>query len=158
MKHYPPHFKYLFRINLILFGVYAFVIIHYSQAITLTTIFEISIPLIAGLAWYRLGYFYKPIKFDNDYFYPPKNKEKISLASIQSIKLTERSNLKNEPYWQITSTTSANIQILPPTIEDSFARFIEAVKTANPDVDTDIFEFRLRYGFFPLASWKVSKK
>ncbi len=44
------------------------------------------------------------------------------------------------------------------TIKDSFARFIEAVKTANPDVDTDIFEFRLRYGFLPSASWRVSKR
>ena len=154
MKPYPPHFKYLFRIGVALFGMYVFVIIHYSQTIALTTIFEISIPLIIGLVWYRLGYFYKPIQFDNDYFYPTKSKERIPLASIQSIKLTERSNLKNEPYWQITSKTSANILILSPTIEDSFARFIEAVKSANPNVDTDIFEFRLRYGFFPSASWR----
>ena len=103
-------------------------------------------------------FFYKPIRFDAQFFYPPKNKPAILLSSIQSIKLTSLAN-KNIHYWEITylSDKPMSVRVLPPIMEDSFARFIEAVKEVNPTVDADIFEFNLCFGFLPFVHWKPKK-
>lgn len=108
---------------------------------------------------YRSGFFYKPIQFDSNNFYPDSSSRQILLSSIQAIKLTKRTDLKNVPYGEIIygANPPETIRILPPTIEDSFAHFIEAVKLANPSVEADRCTFKLYGGFFPGVIWQPNK-
>lgn len=99
---------------------------------------------------------YSPILFDEQYFYHKNGKAKIPISSIQAIKLTHFSNGKQVQYWEITFFTNKveKVRILPPTLEDSFARFLDYVKAKNPAVDVDIFEFKLKFGFLPFCYWR----
>ena len=160
MNNYPLHFKRLFGF-VALFAL-AYAVLEISLANKLWTINNLVhfIPFVGILVLYRLGIFYRPIDFDTHFFYPKNRRNKISLAAIQSIKLTALSNQFNTRFWEITyvSDNLQSMRVLPSVIDDSFVRFIEAVKGANPDVDADIFEFKLHFGFSPGVFWKPTKK
>ena len=158
MDNYPPHFKKLFSIIAMFMLVYTFVEIYLARNTWAIKNLVYFIPLIGFSLLYRQGFFYKSFRFDAQFFYPPKNKPAILISSIQSIKLTSLAN-KNIHYWEITylSDKPMSVRVLPPIMEDSFARFIGAVKEANPTVDADIFEFNLYFGFLPFVHWKPKK-
>ena len=159
MDNYPIHFKRLFKIVALLMLLYIFIELYLSKTLWGFNSLIFFVPLVGFYFLYRHGFFYKPIRFDYKFFYPPNNQPVILLSSIQSIKLTSLANKNNVHYWTITYYTNEpnSIRILPPTLEDSFARFIDAVKEANPTVDTDVFEFKLYFGCFPSVVWRPNK-
>ncbi|WP_461111732.1 hypothetical protein [Spirosoma jeollabukense] len=159
MNSYPAHFKRLFSFVALLTLVYASVEIVLENDFWNIKNLLHFLPFVAVSLYYRFGFFYHPIDFDAHFFYRKNRKDKIPLSSIQSIKLTWLANQHHDRYWKVTylSDELESVRVLPSTIDDSFARFIEAVKEANPSVDTDIFEFKLYFGFLPGVFWKPNK-
>lgn len=119
------------------------------------------IPFIVAILVVRYGPFYygnHKIEFDHDFLYF-KQGVNIPLSSIHSIKLTEVGDIHNNRFWSICHdpTKSSTISLRPSLVNDSFAKFIQAVRIANPSVDADVFEFELCFGFIPKARWRPTK-
>lgn len=153
---YPIHFRRLFGFIALLTVAYVGVEIYFAENLWSVKNLVYFIPLIILMSCYKFGLFYDPINFDDEFFYPKNSRREIPLSSIQAIKLTSLKNQFNNPYWKITylSDQLNSVQVLPPPLDDSFARFIEAVKKVNPAVDTDLYTFKLYFGFLPGTFYK----
>ncbi|ADB41548.1 hypothetical protein Slin_5583 [Spirosoma linguale DSM 74] len=155
----PTHFRRLFGFLALLTIVYAGVEIYFAVNIWSVKNLIHFIPFALIVLYYKFGLLYDPINFDTQFFYPKNSHKKIPLSSIQTIKLTSLKNQFNYPYWRVIylSDQLSLVRVLPPSLDDSFASFIDAVKKANPSVDTDIYEFKVYYGFLPGTFWKTNK-
>jgi hypothetical protein len=160
MNNYPSHFKKLHVFIGFISLIYTSAELYLTDYIWDFKNLQFFLPLIITILSYRFKLFYNPIDFDENFYYHKKGKVKIPISSIQSIKLTNISNEKNEPYWKITYLTNKleTVKISPPMLDNSFAKFIELVKEKNPAVNTDTFEFNLEYGFLPKIFWKSNQK
>jgi len=158
MSNYPGHFKKLFGTVALLTLVYAGVEIYLGDTLWDVKNLTHFLPFVVVLVVYRFGAFYRPIKFDSEFFYVENTQNSVPLSCIQSIKLTELSDGFNNRYWQVTYLTDKldSVRVLPSIIDDSFLRFINAVKEVNPSVDTDAYEFKLYFGFIPSVRWEKS--
>ncbi|WP_246202474.1 hypothetical protein [Spirosoma agri] len=159
MKSYPEHFKKLFGLIALMALIFAGFETYSSNSLWSFKTVGFLFPFVFILIAYGSGFFYQPIDFDSKFLYVDSSRKPVPLSSIQSIKLT--ASARNIGYgwqrdWQVIYLTDKlePIRITPSVMEDSFERFIEAVKKANPSVDADIFEFTLYFGFLPSVSWK----
>lgn len=159
MNNYPSHFKKLHVFIALLSLIYILVEFYLTDNIWDFANLLFFLPLIITILSYKFRLFYKPIEFDEIFYYLKKRKQKIPLSSIQSIKLTNISNEKNEPYWEITFLTNKleSVKVLPPMLDNSFAKFIDSVKEKNPAVNADTFEFNIAFGFLPKIFWKPNQ-
>lgn len=160
-NRYPAHYRRLFGFMALFGVVYAGIDLYFTANLLNVNILSCFLPLVVIVLSYSFGLFYDPVHFDALFFYPTDNHHKIPLSSIQAIKLTWLSNQFRYCYWKVTylsdTGTLASVRVLPPALEGSFGNFIEAVRKANPTVDTDIYEFRLYLGFLPGTFCKRNK-
>jgi hypothetical protein len=121
--------------------------------------FFLFLPFLVIIYLFRSGYFYRGLRFDTHFFYVSKQL-RIPLSSIHSVKLTNASDVYNNRFWTVKyfSDKEHSVKVLPSLIDDNFARFLLAVKVANPSVDTDSFEFKLYYDWIPRTSWRPNTK
>lgn len=160
MNNYPSHLKKLHVFIALLSLIYIIVEFYLTDNTWNFKNLLFFLPLIISILSYKFRLFYKPFDFDDNFYYHKESKEKISLSSIQSIKLTNILNEKNEPYWEITYLTNKleSIKVSPPMLDNSFAKFIDSVKEKNPAVNADTFEFNVEFGFLPKIFWKTNQQ
>ena len=156
---YPTHFRRLLGFLALLTVVYAGVEIYFAATLWSVKNLVHFVPFAVIVVCYKFGLLYDPVNFDDQFFYPKNSRKEIPLSSIQAIKLTSLKNQFNYPYWKIIylSDQLNSVRVLPPPLDDSFASFIETVKKANPSADTDIYEFKLYFGFLPATFWKPNR-
>ena len=117
------------------------------------------LPFLVITYSFRSGFFFRGLKFDAHFFYVSEQL-RIPLSSIHSVKLTNVSDVYNNRFWKVRyfSDKEHFVKVLPSLTDDNFVRFLQAVKVANPSVDTDIFEFKLYYNWIPRTSWRPTTK